>query len=102
MWRVDTVFQSVEDLCMHYDQTVHNSMGEIVQFAYMWHIDTVFQSLEDLCMHYDQTVRNSMGEIVQFAYGGDNLDPTDMEGSDKPVDCKRIMEHIQVNKLVYR
>jgi DNA-directed RNA polymerase III subunit RPC1 len=47
-------------------------------------------------MQYDETVRNSMGEVVQFAYGGDNLDPADMEGNDKPVDCKRIMDHIRV------
>lgn len=37
-----------------------------------------------------------MGEIVQFVYGGDGLDPTAMEGKDKPVDFTRVMEHIRV------
>ena len=55
-----------------------------------------FQSLEDLCSQYDMTVRNSMGDIVQFVYGGDGLDPTDMEGKDKPVDFQRVMKHIRV------
>ena len=45
------------------------------------------------------TVRNSSGDIVQFVYGGDGLDPTDMEGKDKPVDFFRVMRHIKVNKL---
>ncbi len=26
--------QSLEDLCLQYDQSVRNSMGEVVQFAY--------------------------------------------------------------------
>lgn len=38
------------------------------------------QALEDLCVNYDTTVRNSNGDVVQFCYGGDNLDPTYMEG----------------------
>ncbi len=37
-----------------------------------------------------------MGDIVQFVYGGDGLDPTDMEGKDKPVDFQRVMKHIRV------
>ena len=55
-----------------------------------------FQSLEDLCSHYDLTVRNSMGDIVQFIYGGDGLDPAAMEGKDKPVDFKRVLEFTRV------
>lgn len=38
------------------------------------------QALEDLCVHYDMTVRNSTGDVIQFQFGGDNLDPTYMEG----------------------
>ncbi|XP_013774384.1 DNA-directed RNA polymerase III subunit RPC1-like [Limulus polyphemus] len=52
------------------------------------------KSLEDLCSHYDMTVRNSVGDIVQFYYGGDGLDPAAMEGKDKPVDFKRVLDHI--------
>ncbi len=62
----------------------------------MLKFDPFFQSLEDLCSQYDMTVRNSMGDIVQFVYGGDGLDPTDMEGKDKPVDFQRVMKHIRV------
>ena len=38
-----------------------------------------------------------MGDIVQFMYGGDGLDPTDMEGKDKPLDYNRVFSHVQVN-----
>ena len=38
------------------------------------------KSLEDLCLQYDMTVRNSTGDIIQFSYGGDDFDPTYMEG----------------------
>ena len=54
------------------------------------------QSLEDLATQYDLTVRNSVGHIVQFMYGGDGLDPTDMEGKDKPLDFNRVFSHVQV------
>ncbi len=51
------------------------------------------KSLEDLSCSYDGTVRNSTGEIIQFIYGGDGLDPTHMEGKDRPVDFPRALEH---------
>ena len=57
------------------------------------------QSLEDLATQYDLTVRNSVGDIVQFMYGGDGLDPTDMEGKDKPLDYNRVFSHVQVRVL---
>ena len=50
-----------------------------------------------MCSHYDNTVRNSMGDIVQFVYGADGLDPAIMEGKDKPIDLKRVLNHIQVS-----
>ncbi|CAH1795117.1 unnamed protein product [Owenia fusiformis] len=53
------------------------------------------KSLEDLCSHYDTTVRTSQGEIVQFVYGNDGLDPVAMEGKDRPVDFKRVLDHIK-------
>ncbi|XP_067133403.1 DNA-directed RNA polymerase III subunit RPC1 [Centruroides vittatus] len=53
------------------------------------------KSLEDLCSHYDMTVRNSIGDIVQFVYGGDGLDPAAMEGKDKPVDFRRVLELVK-------
>lgn len=53
------------------------------------------KSLEDLCSQYDLTVRSSTGEIVQFLYGGDGLDPAAMEGKDRPVDFKRVLDHIK-------
>ena len=55
------------------------------------------KSLEDLCGHYDRTVRSSSGDIVQFVYGGDGLDPTDMEGKNRPVDFNRVLELVQAN-----
>lgn len=57
------------------------------------------QSLEDLATQYDLTVRNSVGDVVQFMYGGDGLDPTDMEGKDKPLDYSRVFSHVQVSTL---
>lgn len=51
--------------------------------------------LEDLCSNYDGTVRTSTGDIIQFCYGDDGLDPAEMEGKDKPVDFKRILEYIK-------
>ncbi len=53
------------------------------------------KSLEDLCCQYDKTVRNSSGEIIQFIYGGDGLDPTYMEGKDRPVDFHRSWDHVR-------
>lgn len=53
--------------------------------------------MEDLATQYDLTVRNSVGDIVQFMYGGDGLDPTDMEGKDKPLDYTRVFSHVQVS-----
>ena len=35
--------------------------------------------------------------MVQFMYGGDGLDPTDMEGKDKPLDYNRVFSHVQVS-----
>lgn len=32
---------------------------------------------------------------MQFMYGGDGLDPTDMEGKDKPLDYERVFSHVQ-------
>ena len=58
------------------------------------------QSLEDLATQYDLTVRNSVGDVVQFMYGGDGLDPTDMEGKDKPLDYSRVFSHVQVKTLL--
>jgi DNA-directed RNA polymerase III subunit RPC1 len=48
------------------------------------------KALEDLAVQYDDTVRNCSGGIVQFVYGDDGLDPTGMEGRDKPVDFSRV------------
>jgi len=57
------------------------------------------KSLEDLCCQYDKTVRNSSGEIIQFIYGGDELDPTYMEGKDRPVDFQRTFYHTKAVDL---
>ena len=61
----------------------------------------IIQSLEDLASQYDLTVRNSVGDVVQFMYGGDGLDPTDMEGKDKPLDYNRVFSHVQVNSQIF-
>lgn len=53
------------------------------------------KSLEDLCSHYDSTVRTSTGDVVQFCYGDDGLDPAAMEGKDKPLDYKRVLDHVR-------
>ena len=54
----------------------------------------LMKALEDLWFHYDTTVRNSEGVVVQFTYGTDGLDPTHMEGQDRPVDLKRVLKDI--------
>ena len=51
------------------------------------------KSLEDLSVQYDRSVRNSTGEIIQLLYGGDALDPTFMEGKNRPVDFQRALDH---------
>ncbi|CAG9789529.1 unnamed protein product [Diatraea saccharalis] len=53
------------------------------------------KSLEDLVLHYDMTVRNATGEVVQFRYGSDGLDPSCMEGKDRPVHLPRVLTHVQ-------
>ena len=35
-------------------------------------------------------------------YGGDGLDPTDMEGKDKPLDYNRVFSHVQVRVFYCR
>nr|XP_009858083.1 LOW QUALITY PROTEIN: DNA-directed RNA polymerase III subunit RPC1-like [Ciona intestinalis] len=55
------------------------------------------KSLEDLCGHYDLTVRSSTKDVVQFVYGEDGLDPTDMEGKNRPVDFTRVLQVVQAN-----
>ncbi|XP_068619415.1 DNA-directed RNA polymerase III subunit RPC1 [Battus philenor] len=53
------------------------------------------KSLEDLVLHYDMTVRNATGEVVQFRYGSDGLDPSYMEGKDRPVDLARVLADVR-------
>ncbi|KAL7746501.1 DNA-directed RNA polymerase III subunit C1 (rpo31) [Sorochytrium milnesiophthora] len=53
----------------------------------------LMKALEDLTAHYDKSVRNSIGGIVQFTYGDDGLDPTNIEGDNKPVEFKRNLRH---------
>ncbi|KAK9732078.1 RNA polymerase Rpb1, domain 5 [Popillia japonica] len=59
------------------------------------------KSLEDLVVHYDGSVRNAEGDVVQINYGCDGLDPTYMEGKDRPVDFHRVLQHVQA-KCPYR
>ena len=59
----------------------------------------LFQSLEDLVLHYDMTVRNAMGEVVEFRYGSDGLDPSYMEGKDRPVDLARVLADVRAKYL---
>jgi len=56
----------------------------------------LMKSLEDLSSQYDGTVRNSSAAIIQCAYGDDNLDPSFMEGTAKPVNFGRVFTHIEV------
>ena len=56
--------------------------------------------MEDLCSHYDMTVRSSTSEIVQFVYGADGLDPAAMEGKDRPVDFRRVYDHVRVGSFM--
>ncbi|KAM3959347.1 RNA polymerase III subunit A [Aphomia sociella] len=53
------------------------------------------KSLEDLVLHYDMTVRNATGEVVQFRYGSDGLDPSYMEGRDRPVLFPRVLQDVR-------
>ncbi|XP_061384425.1 DNA-directed RNA polymerase III subunit RPC1 [Danaus plexippus] len=55
------------------------------------------KSLEDLVLHYDMTVRNATSEVVQFRYGSDGLDPSYMEGRDRPVDLTRVLRHVRAS-----
>ncbi|KJE94482.1 polymerase III polypeptide A [Capsaspora owczarzaki ATCC 30864] len=57
----------------------------------------LMKALEDLSVQYDSTVRDSIGGVVQLRYGDDELDPASMEGSNKPVDFKRVFEHVRNN-----
>lgn len=68
----------------------------MLSFKHTW---LFLQSLEDLCSQYDLTVRNSTSDIVQFVYGADSLDPAAMEGKDKPVDFRRVYDHVRVKSL---
>ncbi|KAI4470240.1 dna-directed rna polymerase [Holotrichia oblita] len=56
---------------------------------------------KDLVVHYDGSVRNAEGDVVQITYGCDGLDPTYMEGKDRPVDFHRVLQHVQA-KCPYR
>lgn len=55
----------------------------------------LMKALEDLTCCYDYTVRDSSGGVVQFKYGDDALDPTNIEGSEQPVEFSRNLLHIQ-------
>ncbi|KAJ2944679.1 hypothetical protein O0L34_g4036 [Tuta absoluta] len=57
------------------------------------------KSLEDLVLHYDMTVRNATGEVIQFKYGSDGLDPSYMEGKDRPVDLQRVLADVKAQCL---
>ncbi|CAH4038171.1 DNA-directed RNA polymerase III subunit RPC1 [Pieris brassicae] len=57
------------------------------------------KSLEDLVLHYDMTVRNATSEVVQFQYGSDGLDPSYMEGKDRPVDLPRVLADVRAQCL---
>lgn len=57
------------------------------------------KSLEDLVLHYDMTVRNATGEVVEFRYGSDGLDPSYMEGKDRPVDLSRVLADVRAKYL---
>lgn len=61
----------------------------------------LMKALEDLSSQYDTTVRDSVGGIVQLTYGDDNLDPACMEGSNKPLDFKRVMASVIANFPCY-
>ena len=63
--------------------------------AWLW---GTLQNLEDLCVQYDTTVRTSTGEVVQFVYGGDSLDPTAMEGDNKPINFQQLWDHVRVRR----
>jgi len=54
----------------------------------------LMKALEDLSLHYDETVRNSEKTVVQFVYGDDGLNPQMMEGDSRPVNLKRLHQHL--------
>ena len=45
-------------------------------------------------LQYDGSVRNSETAVVQFTYGDDGLNPTAMEGADRPVEFSRLLENV--------
>jgi len=58
----------------------------------------LMKAMEDLAMQYDGSVRNSEGVVVQFVYGRDGLDPSSMEGQDRPVHLDRMYKHIRATQ----
>ncbi|CAD5120480.1 DgyrCDS9046 [Dimorphilus gyrociliatus] len=53
------------------------------------------KSLEDVCCHYDGTVRDANKAVVQFVYGEDGLDPTLMEGDERPINFERMLRNVR-------
>jgi DNA-directed RNA polymerase III subunit RPC1 len=62
----------------------------------------LMKAMEDLAMQYDGSVRNSEGVVVQFVYGRDGLDPSAMEGKDRPIDLDRMYKHIRATQSAQR
>lgn len=81
------------------DQFLLHSFDDQLSYYDTVLIASLVQSLEDLCSQYDLTVRTSTGDIVQFIYGADGLDPAAMEGKDRPVDFKRVLDGIRVSEI---
>ncbi|CAL4127007.1 unnamed protein product, partial [Meganyctiphanes norvegica] len=57
------------------------------------------KSLEDLYVGYDRTVRNSTQDVIQFKFGGDGLDPSEMEGTECPINLERVFDHVRALNL---
>jgi DNA-directed RNA polymerase III subunit RPC1 len=57
----------------------------------------LMKALEDVTIQYDNTVRNATNDIIQFSYGDDSLNPTNMEGKNRPVDFQRTWLHCMVS-----
>ncbi|GBG32582.1 DNA-directed RNA polymerase subunit [Hondaea fermentalgiana] len=55
----------------------------------------LMKALEDLSVAYDGSVRNAVNGIVQFNYGDDGLNPVCMEKGDRPVNWRRLEQHIK-------
>lgn len=85
------LIKSLEDLSIHYDMTVRNSMRDIVQIKYGGdRLDPTY--MEGTCILFFYTVCEKSYNMTMF---------THHVGKDRPVDYQRVYDHVRA-KLPYK